>query len=312
MKIFRCGRFLALAAFLVLALVAVPVEAGVWRLDGSMMTETPRNFRLVSEPWPREFTGEAPDRTGLDTLFASASGQPSRSGIAFLYRRLSQAAPAGSILYLLDLRQESHGFADNLPVSWYEDRNRANDGRSVPEIEQDETQRLAALSGTRAIFQPLGREDEAAYLPRAFSPRTTATERATAEAAGFRYVRLAAADMVWPAAPVVDEFLALVAALPENAWLHFHCQAGRGRTTTFLAMYDILRNPGVPLEDIARRQALLGGSDLLAEAAGDSWYACQHRHRAAMLRLFYRYATEQRGAAAPLAWSEWLSARGEG
>ncbi len=306
----RLGRrFLALIVFWALAFLALPAEAGVWRMDGSAAAELPRNFRFAGGAWQRDFTGEAPDRTGLDTLFASASGQPSRDGIAVLYRHLTGIAPAGATIYLFDLRQESHGFADGLPVSWYEEKNRANDGRSDQEIAEDETTRLAALTGLRTIFQPLGHEDEAALKPRAFAPRTTEDERTVAEAAGFRYVRLTAADMVWPEAPVVDEFLRLTAGLPENAWLHFHCQAGRGRATTFLVMYDILKNPGLPLEEIARRQTLLGGSDLLVDAASDDWYTQQHRHRAAMLRLFYVYAGEQRGAAKPLRWSEWLSAR---
>ncbi len=303
-------RLSAAAAFLALAFLTLPVEAGIWRLDGGGGAELPGNFRIVSGPWRREVSERTPNREGLETLCASASGQPSRDGMAVLWRRLSQEVPAGTVIYLLDLRQESHGFAEEWPVSWYEERNGANAGCSAGEVERDETERLPELLGNRTTFLPLGHADTAAFDPVTFTPQAVTTERAAAGAVGFRYVRFAAADMVWPSADVVDTFLRFVEKLPKNAWLHFHCQAGQGRTTTFLVIYDILRNPGLPLEEIAGRQALLGGADLLAESEGESWYACQHRQRAAMLRLFYRYATERRSTAGEMTWSDWLANRG--
>lgn len=39
----------------------------------------------------------------------------------------------------------------------------------------------------------------------------------------------------------IDEFIKLYKSLPKDAWLHFHCEAGKGRTTTFLAMYDMMK-----------------------------------------------------------------------
>jgi hypothetical protein len=55
------------------------------------------------------------------------------------------------------------------------------------------------------------------------------------------------------------------ARLPENAWAHFHCEAGLGRTTTFMVLYDMLRNANrVSLEDIVQRQKILShGYDVL-------------------------------------------------
>lgn len=40
----------------------------------------------------------------------------------------------------------------------------------------------------------------------------------------------------------------------------FHCEAGEGRTTAYMAMYDMMKNPDVSLKDILYRQHLLGGN----------------------------------------------------
>ena len=56
----------------------------------------------------------------------------------------------------------------------------------------------------------------------------------------------------------VKYFIDFVNNQPENTWLHFHCKAGIGRTTTFMIMYDIVKNcKEVKLNDIIARQVLL-------------------------------------------------------
>jgi hypothetical protein len=84
-------------------------------------------------------------------------------------------------------------------------------------------------------------------------------ERDVVGATGASYVRISVTDHARPLDDEVDRFILAVRALPENAWAHFHCEAGRGRTTTFMVLYDILRNANrVSLEDIVRRQKILG------------------------------------------------------
>lgn len=49
----------------------------------------------------------------------------------------------------------------------------------------------------------------------------------------------------------------------QKKWMHFHCRLGLGRTTTMLAMYDMLINAKlVSFDDILLRQYLIGGHDL--------------------------------------------------
>ena len=278
---------------------------GTWRLDGSASADMPRNFRWMTDDWQNDARGREPTRDGLDDLHASASGQPSQAALKTLYDTLHEREFNAKI-FIVDLRQESHGYANSLPVSWHIEHNAANAGKTAAEVERDESERLRNLRGVETTFQPLGNADKQAFKPVTIVPRFMSTERDESEQVGFTYVRFAAADMQFPAPDVVDEFVEFVASLPSNAWLHFHCQAGHGRTTTFLVMYDVLRNPQLSLEEICRRQYLLGGSNILLEPEGDDWYAKMSRDRAKKIRLFYEYAHGLQTKQIGVAWSVWL------
>ena len=281
---------------------------GTWRLDGTASADLPRNFRFMDDAWKVDVRGKEPTRQGLDKLRASASGQPSVAALSTLYQTLREHEPDAKI-FMVDLRQESHGYANALPVSWHVEHNAANAGKNNFEVEEDEVERLKNLRGVETTFKPLGNADIQAFKPITTVPRVIKTERDASEAAGFEYVRFAAADMQFPAPEIVDEFVAFVAALPDDAWLHFHCQAGHGRTTTFLVMYDIMKNPDVSLEEICKRQYLLGGSNLLLEPEGDDWYSVMARDRAEKIRLFYDFVQGTRAEQIGLPWSEWLEVK---
>ena len=135
------------------------------------------------------------------------------------------------------------------------------------------------------------------------------TEREIVAANNAAYVRLTVTDHARPLDEEVDRFVRAVRALPANGWAHFHCEAGRGRTTTFMVLYDILRNASlVSLEDIAGRQKLLGYDyDVLRPADPGDWRAPYTDDRIAFVRAFYLYARANPGGR-PQLWSEWLKA----
>ena len=223
-----------------------------------------------------------------------------------LYDVLKDETLSKTSIYIVDLRQESHGFANGVPVSWYEEHNHANFGKSVSEIEQDEVNKLKLILGRQTEFVPLGKHDEAILSKLTMPVENVQNERHAAESSGFKYVRFAAADMVFPDPAVVDDFIKFYFSLPQKHWLHFHCHAGHGRTTTFLVFYDILTYPDLSLEEIVQRQKSLGGSDLLAVSGDDDWYSEKNRERAEKLRQFYRYVKEQRASKFAVSWSNWL------
>lgn len=294
-KFFNIALVIFVALIIFSAEILTASAEGVWRLDGTDEKVMPRNFRTMIDAWRVEMTIDDGTHEGLEKLHASASGQPSRGGISLLYEELSTIAPENAEIYLLDLRQESHGFADNLPVSFYVEKNRGNFYIGSDEVEGREIQQLKELQGKLPEFVPLGNADKKIFTAKKFAPKKTYTEREVAEKVGFKYVRFTATDMIFPAPDVVDKFLDFVKNLPENSWLHFHCQAGNGRTTTFLVFYDILKNPELSLEEICKRQYYLGGSNLLKKSTGTDFYADAQNSRADLIKLFYKYVHENNG-----------------
>ena len=298
----------ALGCLLLPLLAAGTTEAaGQWRLDGNADAVLPRSFRSCREVISVEDEGAA--EADLTDLCISGSGQPSAAAMPLLYQRLKAEAPSGAVLYMVDLRQESHGYANGRSVSWYMLHNWANQGLTAEAVEADEQKRLASLLGQPLTAVPLGKADTKTLTAYTASVHEVKTEREAAEEAGFRYVRFAAADQSWPAPAVVDAFLEFYKNLPDGpVWLHFHCHAGHGRTTTFMILYDILRHPDLPLETIAARQRRLGGSDILAGSLADNWQASYANDRAEKLRLFYAYVQAERVDDFAVSWSDWLAA----
>ena len=293
-----------LAAFLLLplSLALAAAQEPCWRLDAPAEMGLPRSFRTSGDAFSG---GELISREGLDWLRISGSGQPSEAGLSVLYDHIRELTMAP--VYLLDLRQESHGFAGGNGVSWYSQHNMANRDKTAVQVEAIEQEQLAGLVDHELDAVPLGREDTASFVPVKAEVKKVVTEREAATRLGFRYVRIAASDQMWPDPQAVDDFMDFYKSLPdEPVWVHFHCQAGHGRTTIFMVMYDMLRNPELPLEAIAARQAAQGGSNLLAPVKGQDRTAQLNRDRRIKLCLFYRYVQENNGAGYPIKWSDWL------
>ena len=210
------------------SVAAVPAAvASQWRLDVRQGSDGSQNFRIDPE------------------LRCSGSGQASARGIAALSNQLQAVRKADEPLWIIDLRQESHGFWNGEAVSWHGPNNAANAGKDAPAVEADETARLQAVLGHESHSIPMGTSDTASGMqPFTALVRTATTERQEACRNGYGYVRIAATDMQWPEPQAIDAFLTFYRSLPQNpGWLHFHCQAGHGRTTTFMVLYDILQNP---------------------------------------------------------------------
>lgn len=264
---------------------------GIWRLDGTLESSLPRNFRAV------------------DNLRISGSGQPAASSLLKLKEYLAEKMTADGKIYIVDLREESHGFANGFPVSYYENKNLANFFKRRDEIETVEIEQLTDMLDKKIKFVPLGNEDKKLFKPLNVKVKNVETERQKVSELKMEYVRFSTTDMYFPMPEVVDEFILFVANLNENDWLHFHCQAGHGRTSTFMIMYDILKHPEKSLWNIAGEQELLGGSDVvnLREDKGDhDYYIEAHNLRANNLIKFFHYVRGVQNEEIGLQWSEYL------
>lgn len=294
-----------------LLLTVASVSEAKWRLDEDPELAEPRNFRMASDNWRVEPEDEPPTREGLDNLRISGSAQCTAAGFASLYTKLSAAAAApGAPIYDVDLRQESHGFADGLPVSWHKKNNLANEGKTPEEVALDEEERLADLAGVTTTFVPKGKTDKGRVEAFTFAPQNVQTEKEVVEALGFRYVRFYVTDRTQPDTETIEAFLDFVDSLPGDAWLHFHCRAGHGRTTTFMAMYDMIRNPGIPAETIIERQHLIGGADLTA-MKDEEWKNERIVQRLETLKLFSEYVRARHAGETTLRWGEWIEEEAE-
>ena len=291
-------KFFSIAVFLVAIILTAKVSAeGIWRLDGDLKYELPRNFRVI------------------DNLKMSASGQPSTSSLLLLYNELRQKTDGN--IYIVDLREESHGFANGFPVSYYTEKNLANFFKPRNQIEDIEIEQLTDMLDRQIDFLPLGNEDKKLFKPVNVLVKNVETEHQKADEIGFIYVRFPVTDMFFPQPEIVEQFMNFVANLKENDWVHFHCQAGRGRTTTFMVMYEILKRPELTLgdhptaklEEICRRNAEMGGSDLLKISEGDKYdyYVQAQNSRAEEIREFHDYILKINRGYISTSWSEYVN-----
>ncbi len=275
----------------------------VWDVAPGQPPGLPRNFRTTDDPI-KPAGEKAPDLAGLADLHAAGSGAFSADEFELALARMH------SPVTVIDLRQESHVFVNGRPISWYATNDWANAGRGHDDILDDEIhQKGRIVPGEKLILRDANalKSPDKATPPVEIVPQNVSTEKETIEARQAKYVRLTISDHVRPADAEVDRFVEAVRALPADGWVYLHCRAGKGRTTTFLALYDMLRNARrVSLEDIARRQELLGDDfDVLQPAPSGSWKTAYTEDRIAFVRAFYDYARANPGGQ-PQLWSEWL------
>jgi len=235
------------------------------------------------------------DQPGLAALHMSGSAQFSAHNLPNMLGKI----PLRNVI-IVDLREEPHGFINDLPVSWINiDKKFINEGKTASEIEADEESRLsqALSSGNLTIY--LKGDPMKVIVKNAFP------EKKLAQSFSVGYTRLPVTDEHRPSNEVTDQFIEFVKHLPPNTWLHFHCKKGQGRTTTFMAMYDMIKNSGrLKFEQILRRQRDLGGADLLdihsQRHEKEEWA----KDRLEFLRQFYRYTQENKNLEAPF--SVWM------
>lgn len=304
-------RILAMACCLLVMLVAAAQAAekqenAVLRLDAKTGAVFPRSLRFMTDEFTKSLQ-PVPSRQGLESLRCSASAEFSGSGLAMIRDKIRTAAGTDAIIYVVDLRKESHGFVNgDIPVSLYTKKNRGNSNLNAFAVRQAEGEWLQSLVGKEMTFVPLGKTDTKLFTACSVKVEQVETEEALAARLGMRYKRIPITDQAAPTDADVDAFLAFYKSLPKNAWLHFHCHAGHGRTTTFAVFYDMLSNPDVPLEDIVARQYALGGTNLFLPGKKDNWKGREIRKRAQQIRKFYAYVQANRSTEYAQNFSQWV------
>lgn len=258
--------------------------------------EIPRNFRTTLDPLDG-MDEETPSLLGLEELNISGSGQFSQQSL----EAMVQAIPHNNIV-VIDLREEPHGMLNGIAITWYSHNNWTNEGMSPDEIEWDLQERVASLANNSQAEIYSSKRKEKSF---SVDIQSVYTEQEAVERAGAQFFRIYARDHQRASDEAIDRFVEFVKNLDQDTWLHFHCSAGRGRTTSFMALYDMMKNASkVSVDDIVARQHLIGGLDLYEIPEPESWQHSHNTARAQMIRDFHRYCLENPDFSVP--WSEWL------
>ncbi|CDZ80430.1 Effector protein hopD2 [Candidatus Rubidus massiliensis] len=276
-----------------------------------MIASKPKYIRLLINNWnieklPRHFrtsknafitdSNNPVSTQGLSELNISGSGQFSLKGL----NALKKVLVSENVLFV-DLRQESHGFLNGIAVSWYAGKNWANKGRHADEIKRDEKKRLENL-----LKHPFTIAYYNKHIPLPLIPKRAFTEQRLIETnTKWQYMRLPISDHKTPLDVEVDHFINVVKQIPQNTWIHFHCGNGDCRTTTMMAMFDMIKNSShVSFEDIILRQWFIGGINLFHEPELE-WKKEFAKERIYFLKNFYQYCNEITDFSIP--WSTWVN-----
>lgn len=263
------------------------------------------NFRILDKDAFKVRPGY--DTTGMAALKISGSGQYSASQFHRLVDTLKLYA-GDRKLYFIDLREESHCFANGFPISWFIAQNEANKGFSLEEVEKDE----------KARFMPMKGKDLTAYMKMSgeiagsdsiqVAVKDIVFEKELVENSGCGYLHIPCTDHLWPDPCDFDVFIDFIKGIDtDKVWMHFHCVAGMGRTGAFMCLYDMMQNPGVSYEDISRRQSSLGANSLMVMRRNPDRPNEKGEYTERMSRLLYKYVNESRDSGYAQSFSSWLA-----
>lgn len=271
----------------------------------------PRKFRSTShnflEKISKPFNGQ-----GLVDLNVSASAQfTSKQLKTIVDEVISDKHITPDQFIIVDLRQETHLFINGYPVSFFSPNFSNSWGRSTKEAEQDEIcQREKLLEEPVALIHYVIEKGKKGALGKTLKEVETIhqvqTEEMVAKQLGVQYVRFAVSDRMRPTDEIVDQFISFIAALPKGSWIHFHCRAGSGRTSTFMTIYDMIRNgKNLSKEDIFTRQIAMGGRNLALINKNDKFLNDLAIERQKFIDKFYSYVQAKDGLGVQ-PWSVWV------
>ena len=244
-------------------------------LDTQNCSDMPKHFRKSTDKLNTQNSEEL-NISGLNTLNISGSQQFCEGNLPLVIDSIGNSLP----ITVIDLRQESHGFINGSPVSWANALNDATKGLTKDEVMLDEYNKLSSIK----LNVPISYYNHKNVI---VVPKKVEDEEHLVNSKSLSYIRIPVTDGKIPTDDMVDYFVELISLQPKNSWLHFHCKQGIGRTTTFMIMYDMMKNSkDVTADDIIGRQLLLANFD---ESHIKSF---NNNERINFLKNFYRYCKE--------------------
>jgi hypothetical protein len=272
------GRFVKVIMPLCLLLAG-----GLYLYDLQKLSQLPK-FRSTDMPFKKADGKALPTREGLEMLNISGSRRPTQGGL------IKYLGDKNMPVYSFDLQLEGHYFIKGSPERWF-------GYQRVDTVGVDDKNASLRHYIRRLIHTGKFRND----------PQDVQSEKEMTEAAGFHYVGICQTRHRVPLAEQVDLFIESVNNIPQPAWIHFHCNGGRSRTTIAMVMYDIMKNgTKVSLQDIVQRHKLLGGEDLFDTEVwkNGSYTKDMLEVRKAFIEDFYRFVNDP-GGYGVTSWQDW-------
>ncbi|MDO5518761.1 MAG: protein tyrosine phosphatase, partial [Clostridium sp.] len=194
-------------------------------LDNDNYDVLPSKFRKTTDTQSIS-NDEKINTAGLETLNISGSQQFSEMNLPIILKAIDTELP----IIDFDLRQESHGFVNGLPISFENERDNANEGLTDAQVLEREKEQLGSIK----IGVPLTFYNKP---DKVIIPEEVIDEETLVASNKIGYVRIFATDEILPTPSVIDSFVDEVKKIDKESWLHFHCKEGIGRTTTFMIFY---------------------------------------------------------------------------
>ncbi len=254
------------------------------------------------------------DTTGLEDLPAVWGG--GQFSVTAWRKLRNSSSKLTGVFAVMDLRQESHGFLDSNAVSWFAQNNWGNLGLTREQVGKAELSRLGDLARQAQVSPPTWEDFRSRGIRkgREITVQNVAAEAVVVSQTNARYTRFAVADHLRPTDADVDRLVLLVINRMRHMYgqpLFIHCLDGAGRTTTFMAMIDMLANADrVSFDTILARQAVLPPhynlADLQLQNGRDGPLTPYYRERLTFLNRFYAY-TVARLNGENRRWSRWVA-----
>lgn len=190
----------------------------------------------------------------IPTLNISGSAQFTKDQLLNLKNSINK-----DNICIVDLRQESHGMINDLAISFLNPYKDLNNGFTTEQTIKAENSLLnkIKIGNTIQLYKHNG------IFIKDITVDFISNESQLVTEADMQYKRFAVKDNSAPTPDIVDEFVEFIKNKPDDIHLHFHCAAGKGRTTSFMVMYQAMKNnSNLTLEQLLSYQYNIGGVNL--------------------------------------------------
>lgn len=190
----------------------------------------------------------------IPTLNISGSAQFTKDQLLNLKNSINK-----DNICIVDLRQESHGMINDLAISFLNPYKDLNNGFTTEQTIKAENSLLnkIKIGNTIQLYKHTG------IFIKDITVDFISNESQLVTEADMQYKRFAVKDNSAPTPDIVDEFVEFIKNKPDDIHLHFHCDAGKGRTTSFMVMYQAMKNnSNLTLEQLLSYQYNIGGVNL--------------------------------------------------